>query len=56
VQNAFSELIQKMPEDGIVICNTKDPNIIPVIKNIKQKIVNYLYFEKYFIYYHFNSH
>lgn len=46
VQSAFKELISKMPEDGIVICNKEDEKIKPVIKNISQKIVNYLDFVK----------
>jgi UDP-N-acetylmuramate--alanine ligase len=46
VQNAFRELINKMKEEGVIICDPKDPNLIPVLQNVKQKIIDYTHFVK----------
>ncbi len=47
VQDAFEELIRKMPDDGIIICESKDKKIIPVIKDKKQRIIDYSDFRQY---------
>lgn len=41
VQSAFRTLAAGMTEDGIVVCDTTDPNIIPVVSDIKAKVVDY---------------
>lgn len=41
IQSAFREFIQKLPGDGMVVCNPMDPLIAPVIENIKVKIIDY---------------
>jgi UDP-N-acetylmuramate--alanine ligase len=46
VQKAFKQLIDKMPEDGIIVCDPSDSNVSEVIKNVKQKIVDYSEFKK----------
>lgn len=46
VQSAFKDLIKKMPKDGIVICNSENENIKPVVDSISQKVVNYFDFIK----------
>jgi UDP-N-acetylmuramate--alanine ligase len=35
IQNSFLELAQRVPKDGFLICNTKLPNLQPVIKGVK---------------------
>ncbi len=41
IQNSFLHLAQKLPADGFLICNTKLPNLEPIIKGTKCKIVDY---------------
>jgi UDP-N-acetylmuramate--alanine ligase len=41
VQRAFRELAEKVPEDGVIIANTKDPNIKPVIEGLSCTVVDY---------------
>ena len=41
IQDAFSELAKKVPAGGAIICDPKDPSVIPVIKNVKCAIINY---------------
>ncbi len=41
VQSAFHELAMKVPEDGAVIVDLKNPNLGPVISGLKAKVVNY---------------
>ena len=45
IQNAFRELAEKVPEDGYVITNTKDENVLPVIKDLKCNVVDYKEFD-----------
>lgn len=45
VQNAFSELIDKMPDDGVIVCDPNDPKVVPVLKNKKQKVIDYTSFK-----------
>ena len=42
VQSAFTELVAKVPEGGYVIANTKDVNVVPVLKEVRSNVVNYL--------------
>ncbi|MEZ4195073.1 MAG: Mur ligase family protein [Candidatus Paceibacterota bacterium] len=32
VQSAFKELVAKVPEDGFIVANTKDPKVVPVLE------------------------
>ncbi|MBX2866339.1 UDP-N-acetylmuramate--L-alanine ligase [Candidatus Kaiserbacteria bacterium] len=41
VQRAFRELAEKVPEDGVIIANTKDPNVKPVLEGLSCTIVDY---------------
>ncbi|MFT7557780.1 MAG: UDP-N-acetylmuramate--alanine ligase [Planctomycetota bacterium] len=41
IQSAFRELIDRMPEDGVVICDPNAPSLMPVLKGISQRIVSY---------------
>ncbi len=41
IQNAFSELVSKIPEDGFLICNPVDPKVKPALKSAKCQIINY---------------
>lgn len=42
VQAAFAEFVKKVPEDGYVIANTKDPNVQPVLASAKATVVDYM--------------
>ncbi len=41
VQEAFREMISKVHDDGVIVTDTKNPNIIPVIENCGRKVVDY---------------
>jgi len=41
VQDTFKKAIRQLPESGIVITNPNDPNIIPILKGVSQKIIDY---------------
>lgn len=41
VQSAFSELAQKVPEDGAVVVDLKTPNLGMVVDGIKARVVDY---------------
>lgn len=41
VQSAFAELVAKVPEEGYIIANVKDPNVSPVLKEAVAKVVDY---------------
>lgn len=46
VQAAFRSLIEQVNEGGVVIANTKDPNLIPVLKDVPVKVIDYMeYFD-----------
>lgn len=49
IQSAFIELVKKIPEDGYLVCNPKDPHVMPVVKEAFCHIVDYtmekLFFE-----------
>lgn len=44
VQDAFKTLVANVPEDGYIVCNTKDPNVVPVIESAVAKVVDYTEF------------
>lgn len=41
IQNAFIELVQKIPENGVLVCDPNNPHLQPVIKKTKCKIIDY---------------
>lgn len=41
IQKAFSELAEKIPKDGFLICNPSDPRIRPALKSAKCRIIDY---------------
>lgn len=41
IQSAFRELATRVPADGVVICNALDENVLPVIKDLKCKVIDY---------------
>lgn len=42
VQDAFRQLISQVSEDGAVIANLTDPNILPVIEDCDRRVVDYM--------------
>jgi UDP-N-acetylmuramate--alanine ligase len=41
IQNAFHELAEKIPEEGFIVTNPKEPNISEAIKNISVNVLDY---------------
>jgi UDP-N-acetylmuramate--alanine ligase len=41
VQDAFKELVAKVPEDGFVVANTADPHVVPVLESAVATVVDY---------------
>ncbi|MEZ4103705.1 MAG: Mur ligase family protein [Candidatus Paceibacterota bacterium] len=41
VQSAFRELALKVPETGVVIADTSDAKVLPVLKEISAKVIDY---------------
>ena len=41
IQNAFSELVSKIPESGFLVCNPTDSKIRLVLKSVKCQIIDY---------------
>lgn len=41
VQQAFKELAMKVPEDGAIITNATDQNIIPVLDGVEAQVIDY---------------
>ncbi len=41
IKSAFREFVQKVPEDGYVVCNIDDENIKDVVSDIKAKVINW---------------
>lgn len=41
IQSAFSELAEKIPKDGFLICDKNDEHLLPVLKSVKSKVVDY---------------
>jgi len=46
IQDAFSELAGKIPEDGYLICDTNNKNLEPVILKVSCKVIDYSTFNK----------
>ncbi len=41
IQSAFMEMVNKLPEDGYLICNTKQKTLKPVLKSLKAKLLDF---------------
>ena len=41
IQSSFLHLAQKLPADGFLICNTKLPNLKPIIEGVRCKVIDY---------------
>jgi UDP-N-acetylmuramate--alanine ligase len=41
VQNAFREFALQVKDDGVVVTNVTDPNIVPVLKDLECTIIDY---------------
>ena len=41
IQDSFLHLAKKIPADGFLVCNTKLPNLKPIINNVNCQIVDY---------------
>ena len=41
VQTAFAELVAKVPAEGFIIANTKDPHVAPVLAAAKATVIEY---------------
>ncbi|TSC73453.1 MAG: Uncharacterized protein G01um101448_765 [Parcubacteria group bacterium Gr01-1014_48] len=41
IQDAFGMLAQRVPADGFVVCDTQNPHIAPVLKELSYSIVDY---------------
>jgi len=44
VQAAFMQLVDQVADDGVIVVNTNDPNVQPVLEGCTKKIINYLDF------------
>jgi len=44
VQAAFAKLISQVAEDGVIVTNTKDPNIAPILQGVEQEVIDYVEF------------
>lgn len=40
IQSAFRELAEKVPGDGLVVTNALHPNILPILANVKAKVID----------------
>ncbi len=41
IQLAFKELAERVLADGYIVCNTADPHLVPVLAEVKAKIIDY---------------
>lgn len=41
IQDAFTELAARVPEDGYVVCNPSDPNVAPVLTRTRATVIDY---------------
>jgi UDP-N-acetylmuramate--alanine ligase len=41
IQDSFLHLAKKLPADGFLICNTKLPNLQPIIAGVKCQVIDY---------------
>jgi len=44
VQTAFRSFVENINEDGVVVTDTTNPNILPILEGIEVRVVNYLDF------------
>lgn len=42
IQNAFLCLANKIPEDGFLVTDLENPNLVPILENLKCKILDYV--------------
>jgi UDP-N-acetylmuramate--alanine ligase len=42
IQNAFHDLLLKLPKDGFVICDPNDSRVSPILKNISAQVIDYM--------------
>lgn len=45
IQSAFSALVEKVPEKGLIVCNPNDPKVSPVLTKAKAQILDYTTFD-----------
>lgn len=41
IQNAFIELVRKIPKEGVLICDINHPHLLPVVKEAKCRVIDY---------------
>lgn len=41
IQSAFRDVAKKVPENGAIVCDPKDPNLAPVIEGLHANIIDY---------------
>ncbi len=41
IKESFKEMVQKVPPDGFIVCDSEDENLIDVINEAKGRIINY---------------
>lgn len=41
IQNAFGDLVGKIPSDGFLICDQNDPHLLPVLSQANCQVINY---------------
>ncbi|MEI7777004.1 MAG: UDP-N-acetylmuramate--L-alanine ligase [bacterium] len=41
IQRAFKDLVTKIPEDGFVVCDAKNPHLLPVVDGVACAVVDY---------------
>lgn len=41
VQAAFGELARKVPEEGFIVCDPHDPNVAPVLADVRATVIGY---------------
>jgi UDP-N-acetylmuramate--alanine ligase len=41
IQSAFKDVVDKVPVEGVIICNPNDPNVKPVLADARAKIIDY---------------
>jgi len=41
IQSAFKALVQKVPADGVIVCNAQDEKVKPVLEGAQARIIDY---------------
>ena len=44
VQSAFRELVEQINENGVVVANTKDPALLPILEDAPVRVLDYMEF------------